>query len=189
MQKNPKNNYLKNICLNNVLEKNYNSFYEIYILIKQNRINKLINKNNNLDLLLLKLNDYINYIKETYIIPTDEFIDVLSYSLDNKHYKYFKGNEEIDYVVFKKISTYNFVNSIKNLQSKNYYISLLKLFLKNKDQKNDEDLEKIEELFIKIVNFSKCNKQVFFIPYDHLEKKDILELEYALEEFYEYNYK
>lgn len=184
-------NNVKEKCLE-YLDCDLYSIYEIYKLSDKNYIKDLISKSNDIDYFIKMLDSYINYIKNNYLINTDDFIMVINYSLQNKYNEVLikKSDKDYFYDDFKKLFLYNIVSNIKyySKHKKFYYISVLNIFLKDKNMNNDYDIECIEKLFINIINSSKEDLTFLFIPYNILNKNELInnekEIEYILERYY-----
>ena len=130
------------------------------------------------------LNKYIEYVRNNYLIITDELVIILEQTLKNIQHSFLYSNNDFhDYpemflTEFKKTFLSNLIFNTKYYAKKdtlkNYpFLQKVDLFLKNKQINSEKDLNEIEEFFINIINNRKSNLCYAFIPYNEVKEKQL----------------
>lgn len=141
------------------------------------------------------LNRYIEYIRNNYLININELVIIIDLTLRNKFVDilfsdldYFEDNNSFEYVEnFRKMFLYNLYNNVKFYSKYVNTSSIINKFYKilsEYDFNDNNDILKIEELIIKLINKKKKNISDIFIPYNEIKEEHynfyILKLEMFL---------
>ena len=151
---------------------------------------------------LENLDNYISFIKDNYFLDSWEILCLIEVSLENKYseilfceedfydlnirYKYEKS--------FKRMFMYNLYSNAYYLEEYvDNYTSIKKFTdkFRNMDIDNDENLEKIDFVFKKIIGKRKNNLFNSFVPYTEYNEKNLYfyaqQVDWVLSEYFDSN--
>ena len=130
------------------------------------------------------LDKYVGYIRETYTINHNELVIIVEETLKNIYNRClfiqydFHSSYEIFLKAFKRMFLANLVYNTRYYAKKDVnkeYLGIQKtnIFLDGKKLNDDEDLKKIEEFYINVINNRKSNLYNAFIPHSEIDKRQI----------------
>ena len=142
------------------------------------------------------LDSYIGYVRDTYSIKHNGLIMILSETLKNRYNKCLFSKKEYHFdtnmfrQAFKRMFCANLISNTcyyAKIDVNKQYNNIHKAndFLKEKKINDEKDLHTIENFYINLINNCNVNLYNLFIPYNEVNKQEVLFYLNQLDYFYE----